>query len=255
MARSLLHRGVVFLDDVTDDLVLEYLLEVTFKGGEARDPSSSTIQRRRWAVRSFFETARSLGLTERAVGIDLTVPDRPRLLTRPLITPEVRRCEEAARMTLWETRGPAVLALAEAGGDNGEIAAVAVRDVDLRSGTVSFRGVSGHRARQNVLTPWGCEALRQRVKELGPQHESVPVTVNPGTSVTSATASISSALTDVLRLAFLTEDPRVKPRSIRAWSGRQVWERTSDITAAAIWLGVSSLDATAATIGLHWEAM
>lgn len=253
MVTSLSHRGVVLLDDVTDALVGEYLEEVTYRRGRPRDPSVAKRQTRRWAARAFFSTARALGLTDKAVGTDLGMPPRPSLLTRPLTDLEIRACQQAALMTLFESRAPAVLALAEAGADIGEIAAVTVQDIDLIEGTVHFQGVAGSHHRTNKLTAWGVEAIAQRIRQLERLSPETPLVVRPGTAGRSATASISKTLAQILTLAHLGDDPRAKPRSVRAWSGRRVWTETGDIVRVAIWLGISSLDTAADTIELEWK--
>jgi len=251
--RSVAARGAIHPDDITDDLVADYLDEVTFRHNKARYPSSATMNTRRWAVRAFFEEARRQGLTDRAVGIDLPIPARGTPQARPLTDAELWACEQAARLTLFETRAPAVLALAEAGGDAAEIAAVLVADVDLGEGAVTFTGSTRQRCRTNVLNAWGTEMLARHLSRMGPVPPETPLVVSPGVVGPSATASISGELGTILNHAGLTGDPRVRPRSVRAWSALKVWQSTHDFAAVANWLGSHSLDQAAQVIGIEWR--
>ena len=59
-----------------------------------------------------------------------------------------------------------------------------------------------------------------------------PLVVEPGTEGASASSSVSGELREILNLADLGADVSVRPKSIRGWAGRQVYERTEDILAA-----------------------
>ena len=65
-------------------------------------------------------------------------------------------------------------------------------------------------------------------------------------------ASASMAIAKILGAAGLRADPCVKPESVRAWAGRQVWADTGRIEAAAMALGCTSLDTAASVIGWQW---
>lgn len=251
--RSMVARQVIDLADITDSLVADYLGQVTFWHGRARDPSPATVNTRRWAVRSFFQEARRQGLTDKAIAVDLPIPARSRPAARPLTDAEVWACEQVARHTLDKTRATAVLALAEAGGDTGEIAAVRVRDIDLERETVTFPGSTRQRRRTNHLTEWGAQWIARHLRRMGNCRPDTPLVVSPGVDGESATSSISTELGNILGYAGLTGDPAVLPHSIRSWSAMKVWERTHDFAAVANWLGSRSLDQAAAVIQVDWR--
>jgi integrase/recombinase XerC len=71
-------------------------------------------------------------------------------------------------------------------------------------------------------------------------------------SARSMQASSSMAIAKILAAAGLRADPCVKPESVRAWAGRQVWVETGRIEAAATALGCTSLDTAASVIGWQW---
>lgn len=253
-ARSMRSHGVEFLDDVDEALAMVFVEDmVKSRGGVPDFPSASIQKTRRWAVRTFFLHARSLGLTMAMPDLGSAAGADPSTPSRPLTDDEIERCRMCADLSLFETRAPAVFALAEAGGEAGEVAAVRVGDLDLDARTVAFRGAVNSLPRSNPLTPWGATAVRAHLERLGCEDLLHPVVVGRSTGKTSATASVSGVMRDILNRAGLGNDKSVQPKSIRAWSGRAVWERTHDIFEVARWLGCHSLDQAAYLIGVSWR--
>lgn len=65
-------------------------------------------------------------------------------------------------------------------------------------------------------------------------------------------ARVCVALRDLLRRIGLSSDPAIRPASITAYAGAETYARTGRIEAAALHLGMRSLDSTAALIGHSW---
>src|SRR5947209_3463754 len=103
-------------------------------------PSPATMHLRRSAVRLLFQEGRRLGSVSSDPTLDLLLPPRTNLRTRPLTDEEMLVCRSACLRTLSETRQPAAWALAEATARSAEISEIRVRDLDLASGVVLIRG-------------------------------------------------------------------------------------------------------------------
>ena len=58
---------------------------------------------------------------------------------------------------------------------------------------------------------------------------------------------------EVLALAGLGDDPAIRPASITAVAGVQAFEATRSIEAAAVRLGLGSLDSAARAIAWNWQ--
>ena len=250
--RTLKTCGVSTFDEVTVELVDRFLDAPVRRHGKRIRPTASTVKNRRSTVRSFYQACRSLHLTSNDFAPRRAPVSRPETgWSRPLDDGEISRCRTHAANRLFGDRGPAVLALCEAGGTFSELALVTIGDLDLEAGTVRF-GESARRAgRRNHLTPWGAKVLRARVEELGTGLDT-PLVVGRGTRGASAGASLSQATAKILRRAGIAGDG-VAPDSIRAWSAVQVWRSTGQVEAVARWLGSRSLDAAARTIGYAWQ--
>ena len=121
---------------------------------------------RRSAVRLLFRIWRDLGLAEGDPTLDLRLPRRSSLATRPLTADEVAMCRWASLATATETRLPAVWALAEAGATSGEIPFVRCVDVDAAAETVWLSGGTKTDARIVPLAEWGLAQVRRRIEIL-----------------------------------------------------------------------------------------
>jgi integrase/recombinase XerC len=147
---------------------------------------------------------------------------------------------------------PAVWALAEAGVTTGEIPTVRGIDVDPAAGAVWVSGSTKTDARTATLSEWGAQQIRRRL-DMPERDPSVAVVYAGSGSPESAQASVSGAIGDVLRRAGLGDEPDVRPRSVTAWVGRQVFLETGQIEAVARRLGLRSLDRAAALIAWDWH--
>ena len=206
---------------------------------------------RRTALRTFFRSARQLGLLEGDPSVDVVLPVKSALLTRPLTDDEVGLCRSCALTSLSETRRPAAWALAEATVRTAELPNVTSSDVDLDSGRVWIRGVTRTTARWGVLSEWGLAQLERRLRAM--RDLDVPVVYSGRRGGESGQSSSSMAICDTLTRAGLGDEPDVRPLSITAWAGVKIFEQTGRIDAVASRLGMRSLDRAALLIGWNWN--
>jgi hypothetical protein len=64
---------------------------------------------------------------------------------------------------------------------------------------------------------------------------------------------VSDDLMSILRRAGLHDEPGVKPRSVTAWAGKQIFNQRGRIDDVAVRLGMRSLDRAARLIGWDWR--
>ena len=236
------------LGDVTARVARSFVAAPT-EAGQA--PSISTMHWRRTALRLLFKAARRHGLIDGDPTLDLDLPPRSSLGTRPLTDDEVTLCRSVAQWSLAGSRRAAAWALAEATCRSSELPKVTGTDVDLQSGRVWIGGGKATVPRTGRLSDWGLVQVRARLDEL--DAPSLPL-VYLGRSPTGAgQVSGASALVDVLARAGLHQEPDVRPGSVAAWAGRRVLEETGRIELAAKALGVRSLDRAAGIIAWDWR--
>jgi hypothetical protein len=161
---------------------------------------------------------------------------------------EVDLVRLASRVTVAESRLPAIVALAEASATTTEIAAITAADVDLDAGTVQLPGSRLTRHRVAPLTDWGRIQIRRRVDTVGDRR----LTYDGHGDGSAGQRSVSVGLGRLLNAAGLGSEPDVGLGSIRAATGRRVFADTGRIEAAANTLGCRSLDIAARLIGWEW---
>jgi len=241
--------GLVDLSEVTSSLAHSFVTAPT-EAGQA--PSTSTMHWRRTALRLLFRSARRHGLLDGDPTLDLDLPPRSSLGTRPLTDDEVTLCRSVAQWSLAGSRRAAVWALAEATCRSSELPRVSGDDIDLDSGRVWICGGKATEARQGELTDWGLVQVRARLDEL--ELPSLPLVYSGRSPAGAGQVSGAAALVDVLARAGLHQEPDVRPGSVAAWAGRRVFEETGRIERAAKALGVRSLDRAAGIIAWDWRA-
>lgn len=241
--------GLDGLDEVTLGIARSFVSAPT-SAGEL--PSNSTMHWRRTALRVLFRAARRHGLVDGDPTLDLDLPPRSSLGTRPLTDDEVTLCRSVAQWSLAGSRRAAVWALGEATCRSSELPNVTGDDVDLDSGRVWIGGGKATEPRQGQLSDWGLVQVRARIEEL--EAPSLPLVYSGRSPAGAGQVSGASALVDVLTRAGLHQEPDVRPGSVAAWAGRRVLEETGRIDCAARALGVRSLDRAVTIVGWDWRA-
>jgi integrase/recombinase XerC len=219
----------------------------------AVEPTTATLHLRRSAVRLLFSVLRHAGFTDRDPTLDLVLPPRSSLASRPLTDDEVAMCRSFALDTLTATRLPAAWALAEASARTSELPRVRVADLDLDREQVWLAGGTKVEPRWGALSEWGTKQLARRLDALNDRSANTLLVYRGTASAEAGQAAGCVALTDILRRAGLAAEPDVRPVSVAAWAGRRAFDASGRIEHAASVLGVRSLDRAAALIGWDWS--
>ena len=214
--------------------------------GSGLPASVPTQHNRRTALRFLFRVARRHGCVVADPTVDLVLPPRSSLPTRPLVDSEIELCRDVAWWT--SSRAAAAWALAEATARGAEIALVGPDDVDLDAGVVRLRGGARTEPRRAALTEWGVAALRRRT--VRPRAPLSPMPGPGGGSPARCRRAGRSA-----RCSSVPGSP------VNLTSGRRRWRRgpagarsteSGRIEDAARVMGVRSLDRAARLIGVSW---
>ena len=219
---------------------------------DGSDPSVSLLHLRRSALRLLFRSLRESGVAVGDPTLDLVLPPRSPLMTRPLADDEVVLCRGHALWSLSDLRRASAWALAEATCRSVEVAQIRVTDLDLDSHRVWIHGGRTTAPRSGHLTDWGVGQLRRRVETL-PADPATRVVYGGSGDVGTGQVSASVAIGDVLTRAGLAGERDVRPASVAAWAGRRVLAETGRVDEVARRLGMSSLDRTARFIAFDWQ--
>jgi integrase len=223
-------------------------------GGEVRQPSLATMHFRRAVIRLAFRAGRELGLASGDPTLDLCLPFRSSLKTRPMSDAEVALCRSASLISLDETLRPAAWAPAEATARTSEIPTIRARDLDLGSGTVFIHGGKRRDPRWGRLSGWGSRQLERRLRALRIDATSQVLLAGSGQRTEEAKqAAACTVISEVLQRAGLGDEPDVRPASIAGWAGATAFAEGASVDEVARMLGLRSLDAAARTIGLEWR--
>jgi integrase/recombinase XerC len=215
-------------------------------------PSVGTRHFRRVTLRALFRTLRADGIDIGDPTLDIELPPRSPLATRPLTIDEVILCRTASfAVRTPDLRRPSAWALAEATASTAEIPHI--RGVDVKGLMVTLPGSSRTRPRRFSLTMWGQAIIERRIRELG--DPTLPLTYDgegaPGE--VSPQAASCKLIGSILDVAGLGREPDIRPASVRYWRARAVYDLNRDVTGAARVLGMNSLDRAAEAIGLEWK--
>lgn len=255
MTRYLVRRSPSpMLGTVTTALVAAWIDSPI--GGRRRKgakPAAATRRARRCSARQYFRVLRVLGLFDGDPTIDLRLPARGASALRPLDDTELDHCRLAC-LDLFDTRLPAVLALAEATATSGELPGILIRHCDLERGRVWIPGSTRRQPRWGYLTVWGVRALAARIaalREAGAGDDTAVVYEGSARRETSQSpqASASAAMREILDQAGLRGVPGVRPESLSIAFGARVWQRTGDLMLASRALGIRDLNRTAELVG------
>jgi integrase len=242
--------GVNSVELVTAEIAAAFVHSALPDGS---DPSASLLHLRRSALRLLFRSLRESGVTVGDPTLDLVLPPRSPLATRPLADDEVVLCRGHALWSLNDLRRAAAWALAEATCRSVEIAQIRISDLDIEARRVWIHGGRTTGPRWGHLTEWGAGQLKRRIETLPAADPATRVVY--GGSGDEATGQVSAlvAIADVLTRAGLAAEPDVRPASIAAWAGCQVLAETGRIDEVARRLGMASLDRTARFVAFDWQ--
>lgn len=258
-ARRLDRQGVRELDDIGPDHCQGFIDAAT---KDATAPSLTTRHSRRSAIRMFFRTLRELGYDIGDPSLDVRLPSRTNAAARPLTDVEVTLCRATSRM--GEAGGRSLQravcwALSETTAVSSEISAVRIGDVDHRGQPrwVRLPGTRRHDPRLGELSDWGSRIVARQLDLLA-QRGATPATLLSyrGQQVgggTHAQSSVCNALGGVLAMSGLSNEPDVRPASVRNWAGRRLYESGLPVEQVARRMGARSLDTVAVDIGLEWR--
>jgi integrase/recombinase XerC len=220
---------------------------------DGRPAALSWMHVRRGAVRLLFKEGRRLRLVDVDPTLDLELPPRSSMATRPLTDDEIELCRACARESLADLRGSLCWALSEATARPAEIGQVRTCDVDLEGRQIYLRGDPRTFPRWAPLTDWGVAQVRHALAMQRPRSspEELLVPFRRGARATQTSASM--AVIRTLKAAGLHHEPDVRPRSVTAWAGARALRDGATIDEVARKLGMRSLDQTAALIGFSWR--
>lgn len=252
--------GLSLVNQINPSLVTEWLHT---PGVDGQPVGSSRRKTRLAALRAFFRTLYRLGIWDQnpASGIP-EAPARSRHVA-PLTVDQIEQVKRVAARRPGSSKVPAALALVLLGASAREAAFVRVGDVDLDEGRVWLQGGSGwYRDRWvRIDDEWARDALRIRIAVLtaetpdGDQLRRTLLVYKPtqaGVPGDKRSASISGALTDLMKTARVYQVGRTRVESIREAVAARVFAQTGSLEATAERLGVSSLDGVVHVLGYDW---
>lgn len=243
-------RGLNSLNDVTVDLVLEWLEAPKPNANSA--PAMSTRRVRLSALRMLYECGWSMGLLPVDPTRHIRLPGRSGTSARPLTDDEIETCRVWAHEPRGSTHRGVVWALAEAGGSPRDIACVRIKDVDLGAGTVRFPRSTRNRERVLPFSDWGLKEVRTYLA-CAPKQESGYLVRFPSSDLDARASDAGMAMIAVLAQAGVSGGD-VKPRSIIVWAARRYFAACGRIELVAARFGTRSLDAAAQLVGLEWAS-
>jgi len=246
-ARHLEAHGIEYVDEITEQVVLDFLWSGRWRHGSIIDVSPTTASTCRSMTIAFFNVLINLGVWVHLPPVGPAIQRDYADGSVPLTPAQLLRVEQAASGSLFTSRASFLVALSQAGADAGEVAATSWADIDLRNGTVTFNLDS---PRTNPLTPWGIEVLTAASRNGFDPNQRL--CVHNTTSIRRGAQSATVGLSNLLRDAGLARAPGVTAKSIRLGVAQQVLH-SDGLEAAARFLGSRSLDGTAASLRYEWS--
>ena len=243
-------HGVAAIDRVTPAVSCGFVCAPTT--ASAQPPTVPLMHLRRSAIRLLYRSARRLDPSLGDPTLDLVLPRRSPLVTRPLSDDEVTLCRAASSWSLSDGRRAAAWALAEATCRSLELAQIRVGDLDLEGGRVWIHGGKTTSDRWGYLSKWGRLQLQRRVVSLPADLGALLVYAGQGQPEVGQVSGCI-AVRDVLIRAGLGAELGVRPASIAAWAGATLLTGGAPIEEVARRLGMRSLDRTARFIGWDWR--
>jgi len=222
------------------------------RDGSGALPAVATQRLRRTSVRKLFHFLRAIGAASQDPTVDIELPPRTSLASRPLDDDEVDECRWASRSDFTSWRYPAVWALAEAGATMTELPRILVSDVDLEKGLVLLRGSPRTLRRVVPLTDWGRVQL-ERLLVTAVLAPDGPI-VYGGEGATGRRSTLAGMVRRIYTQAGLDRESDVTTESVRAWLGRAMRGQDEPIEGVARRLGMHSVDRTFLLIGEDWQS-
>jgi hypothetical protein len=249
--RRFCERGyaVTTVEHVTSAIAEAFVRAATADGSS---PSASLMHFRRNALRLLFRSLRRGGAEVGDPTLDLELPHRAPVGSRPLFDDEVVLCRGVAQWSLSDSRRGTAWALAEATARSGELPFITVGDVDLDRGRVWIHDGKRTLDRWGQLTEWGQTQVERRLRLISSDVDQ-PLVYDGADRADAGQISACVALWDIFERAGMQADPGVRPVSIAAWAGRQVLAQTGRIDEVARRLGVRRLDQAARLVQWSWH--
>ena len=235
---------ITFVDELSADLVRDFVSASVQKNGSHVSPSKRTMATRQSMIRVFSDCLVEHGLW---AGEDLVEEpisrDDAGKSARPATLDEIQDIQAFAESGLVPGMRSVMIALRLSGGSARDVASVRCGDIDLNAGTVAFDN------RVNDLDEWSREQLNIVIAGMEP--ESL-VCVSPDESqvdwLDKAAHSVTVRTRKVLAEAGLDG---LTPTSVE--HGAAVARFGDDVAAAARFLGSKSLDRTARNLNIGWS--
>lgn len=261
LGRLMATRGLSLVGDLSVNFLLMWCLMPTESTGERASENTSRL--RRSAARSFFETAKGLGIIDANPAKSVEFPSRSERYVCAFTDEQITQLQQHSRTTLDDTRTPAALALVMSGATTTELSFVTLADVDLPHGRVWVHD-GGYRQRDRWIAlydDWCVAAVRLRVADLGAGSAGTAgdpwLVYLPRPGKPSADRQGSAGGMIILRLlkfARVHQPGVTRAESLREWLAAQVFTETGSLEEVARRLGMSSLDAAAHLVGHDWLA-
>lgn len=254
-ARRLRATGIDTIDRIDTDACAGFIDAPSHTGDQ---PANATRHFRRVTLRALFRTGRAIGVLHTDPTLDLALPPRSSLASRPLTDDEVMLCRTAAfPMRAPDLKRPTAWALAEATAATSEIPTIRRRDLRPAGDVpeaVALPGTRRLRPRTVELTDWATTILTRRLAEL-PEDLDTLLAYNgharEGTVARHAAAC--RLIAAVLHTTGLDTEPDIRPVSIRNWRARAAFDASASIEDVATMLGHRRLDEAADAIGHEWS--
>ncbi len=222
------------------------------RDGSGSLPAVATQRLRRTSVRKFFHFLRVIGAASQDPTIDIALPPRTSLDSRPLDDDEVDECRWASRSDFTSLRYPAAWALAEAGATMTELPQILVSDVDLDRRVVLLKGSPRTVHRVVPLADWGAAQL-DRLLGTAALAPGAPI-VYGGEGATGRRSTLAGMVRRIYTQAGLDRESDVTTESVRAWLGRTMRDHGEPIEEVARRLGMRSVDRTFVLVGEDWHS-
>jgi integrase len=266
---DLLHRyarfakalGATLLSDQSEAMAAQWIAAKGKVRGVPKEPSASTQNTRRSALRKFYRDAEELKLTDSGLSVRTYVPPRPTGLARPLTDEEARKVWSIADDAGPQTRRPVMFALLLSGVHSSEVGMITVSDVDVANRRVWAHGETSRIKPRWVQLPEPFfVAVSERIAHLKvwlPPHKPIDsFQLTQGKTTTNVSAyqnRAASACKEVFQMAGLHRDPAVTPSSVSLYAGSRMLREGERIETIAQLLGYASLDSCAGALGYNWE--